>query len=301
MGFLSWDQSIGTIIELPCACAFQVITSFAEQVIPHGHAWEMDVDTPTDPPEPEPVDLSDARGWELAFSLTRTTESSLLAAFRAVPRVDPYFGYLAASALQVLATWRPSLHDVPVFLRRLADPLISHPHLRQLPFSNRFTPVVTDRLPRPRQKAFTTYQPMSYYDILTASAIQEILEWLSIEHSNMVALNDFGPDVRRVPYPLSSLGFGIAVEPHDVLVIGQDQFLPPARDIIWDCRGFASGLPAVPMDFDAPVNSDLSSPYVQRILEFWPDQELLGFLIDGVDFQADLPLQIVLGPQLVSL
>ena len=51
MGFLSWDQIIGTIIELPCACAFQVITSFAEQVIPHGHAWEIDVDTPTDPPD----------------------------------------------------------------------------------------------------------------------------------------------------------------------------------------------------------------------------------------------------------
>ena len=117
----------------------------------------------------------------------------------------------------------------------------------------------------------------------------------------MVALNDFGPDVRRVPHALSSLGFGIAVQLHDVLVIGRDQFLPPARDIIWDCRGFATGLPAVPMDFDAPVNSDLSSPYIQRVLEFWPDQELLGFLIDGVDFRADLPLQIVLGPQLVSL
>jgi len=36
-------------------------------------------------------------------------------------------------------------------------------------------------------------------------------------------------------------------------------------------------------------------------LETWPDQELLGFLIDGVDFRADLPLQIVLGPQLVFL
>jgi len=57
MGFLSWDQVIGSIIQLPCACAFQVITSFAEQVIPPGHSWEMDVDTPTDPPEPEPVDL----------------------------------------------------------------------------------------------------------------------------------------------------------------------------------------------------------------------------------------------------
>ena len=166
----------GSIIELPCACAFQVITSFAEQVIPHDHAWEMDVDRPADPPEPEPVDLSDARGWELAFTLTRATEASLLAAFRAVIRADPYYGYLTANALQVLASWRPSLLDVPAFLRRLADPHVSNSDLRQLPFSNRYTPVVTERLPRPRQKAFTTYQPMSYYDILSASAIQEILE-----------------------------------------------------------------------------------------------------------------------------
>ena len=97
------------------------------------------------------------------------------------------------------------------------------------------------------------------------------------------------------------MGFGQAVEPHDVLVVGQDQFLPPARDIIWDCRAFPQGLPAVPLDFDAPVSSDLSTPYIQRALATWPDQELLGFLIDGVDFKADLPLQIVLGPQLVSL
>jgi hypothetical protein len=62
MGFLSWDQILGTVIEMPCACAFQNITSFAEQVIPHGHSWEMDVDKPADIPEPEPVDLSDARG-----------------------------------------------------------------------------------------------------------------------------------------------------------------------------------------------------------------------------------------------
>jgi len=227
----------------------------------------MDVDTPTDPPEPEPVDLSEARGWEMAISFTRTTEASLLAAFRAVPRADPYFGYLAANALQVLATWRPSLLDVPVFLRRLADPHVSHSYLRQLPFSNRFTPVVTDRLPRPRQKNFTTYQPMSYYDILTADAIQEILEWLTIEHSNMAALDHFGPDVRRVPYALSSLGFGQAVETHDVLVIGQDQFLPPARDIVWDCRGFSLGLPAVPMDFDAPPLLVLT--FRARTYKFW--------------------------------
>jgi hypothetical protein len=142
-----------------------------------------------DIPEHEPVDLSDARGWELAITLTRVTEDNLVAAFNAVPRTDPYYEYLAANALQVLAAWRPSLFDVPVFHRRMADPLASHSDLRQLPFSSRFTPVVTERLQRPRQKAFTTYQPMSYYDILTTSAIQEILEWLTIEHSNMAALD----------------------------------------------------------------------------------------------------------------
>jgi hypothetical protein len=107
MGFLSWDEILGSIIQLPCACAFQVITSFAEQVIPTGHSWEMDVDTPTDPPEPEPIDLSEARGWEMAIAFTRATEASLLAPFRAVPRVDPYFG-----GDEVGVVWQP-LGDQP--------------------------------------------------------------------------------------------------------------------------------------------------------------------------------------------
>ena len=105
--------------------------------------------------------------------------------------------------------------------------------------------------------------------------IQEILEWLTIEHSNMAALDHFGPDVRRVPYALSSLGFGQAVETHDVLVIGQDQFLPPARDIVWDCRGFSLGLPAVPMDFDAPPLLVLT--FRARTYKFWNFGRIMSF------------------------
>jgi hypothetical protein len=86
------------------------------------------------------------------------------------------------------------------------------------------------------------------------------------------------------------LGFGQAADPYDVLGIGQDQFLPSARGIVWDCRGFQQGLPAVPMDFNAHVSSGLSSAYIQGVLETWPDQELKGFLLDGVDFRADLSL-----------
>jgi hypothetical protein len=62
MGFLSWDQILGTVIEIPCACAFQVITSFAEQVVPYGHSWETDEGGTVDISEHEPVDLPDARG-----------------------------------------------------------------------------------------------------------------------------------------------------------------------------------------------------------------------------------------------
>jgi hypothetical protein len=44
------------------------------------------------------------------------------------------------------------------------------------------------------------------------------------------------------------------------------------------------------MDFNAHVSPDLPSAYIQEVLETWPDQELKGFLIDGGDFNADLPL-----------
>ena len=88
----------------------------------------------------------------------------------------------------------------------------------------------------------------------------------------MVALKRFGPDVGRTPFAYTSLGFGQAADPYDVLGIGQDQFLPSARGIVWDCRGFQQGLPAVPMDFNAHVSSDLSSLYFQDASETWPDQ-----------------------------
>ena len=112
---------------------------------------------------------------------------------------------------------------------------------------------------------------------------------------------DYGPTVRRVHDATITLGYGLAVEPHGVLVIGQDQFLEPARGIVWDCRGFEFGLPAIPMDFAASPNSNLNTDYIESNLANWPDQELVGMPIDGVQFKANLPLQIVLGPHLTSL
>ena len=111
----------------------------------------------------------------------------------------------------------------------------------------------------------------------------------------------FEKTVKRIRGALHKFGFGQAIEPHDPLVIGQDQFLEQARGIIWDCRGFEHGLPAVPLDFSLAPSSDLNNDFILESLASWPDQELKGFLLDGVQFRADLPLQILLGPHLSFL
>lgn len=301
MDFLTWEMFKGSGVELYVATALQLVCSFAEQLIPEGQAWELPSTSEVDwGPQSEPVDFSNAVGWEQIVALTRQTEVSLGAAFAAVSHSDPHSTYLAECASRIFADTRPQLAHVPTYLRRLGDPLL-HKDASSLPFTNRFTPSETQRMPRARQRVNTSYRPRSYGDIIDADALSAILAWLHIEHSNMVAIAAFGPAVRRVPNALQVLGFGKAVQPHDVLVIGQDQFLEQARGVIWDCRGFEYGLPAVPLDFDAPVSSNLNDGFIQDELRFWPDQEMVGFILDGVQFKAELPLQIVLGPHLVSL
>ena len=81
----------------------------------------------------------------------------------------------------------------------------------------------------------------------------------------------FGKTVKRIRGAMHKFGFGQAIEPHDPLVIGQDQFLEQARGIIWDCRGFEHGLPAVPLDFSLAPSSDLNNDFILESLASWPD------------------------------
>eukprot|EP00965_Chrysotila_dentata_P127679 4222075-Pleurochrysis_carterae.AAC.1 len=46
--------------------------------------------------------------------------------------------------------------------------------------------------------------------------------------------------------------------------------------------------------------SPLTVPYVTSSLPEWPDARMISFLTHGVCFEADLPLQIVLFPHLIS-
>ena len=109
-------------------------------------------------------------------------------------------------ASQILSDNRPSTSDIPAYLRRMGDPHVHH-HAVLLPFSSRFDPTPTLRLPAPSQPA-SSYQPLSYADILEPEALRLIRDWLYIEHSNMVAIASLGPSVRRVPDAIAALGFG---------------------------------------------------------------------------------------------
>ena len=301
----TWEDIQGTPLEVPCAAAHFLVSTLVARVMPGGQAWSLPSTSEIDwgpgaNPSLGQVAHSSLQGWERAVALMEQAERSLFTALRAIPSIDPHFEYLSGCASRVFASTRPSFLDVPSHLRNIGDPV----HDRKaglLPFSHRFTPVRTKRLPKAQQKQTTAYRPRSFLEILEPDALQAIIDWLHIEASNMEAIQVFGAEVRRIPHAVRKLGYGVAIEPHEVLVIGQDQFLPAARGVIWDCRGFEFGEPAVPMDFDAPLNSQLSSKFIETELKEWPDQELVGMLLDGVQFKADLPLQIVLGPHLTSL
>ena len=291
--FLGWENVRDSSFDFACTSAHSVLSAMTSQ------PWPV-----RQYPSPSEIDwgpqILRLGEWERTIALSDQSDKALIAALRATSPADPNFKYLSECSERVISLDRPSFNDVPKYLRKLGDPL-NHPHVASLPFSSRFTPTSTARLPIASQERFSTYRPMSFGDIIEPEALKQIIDWLYIESSNMAAMAKFGPAARRVQNAVASLGYGIAIEPHEVLVIGQNQFLEPARGVVWDCRGFEHGLEAVPMDFAVAPESHLNNAFIASNLNDWPDQELVGMLIDGVQFKADLGLQIVLGPHLSSL
>ena len=198
----------------------------------------------------------------------------------------------------------PQGQHLPLKLRDPDDS--SDVGLKGRPFSARYSPVTTNALPQPQSQFASAFRPRGLADLLEPKALSRLHEFLAIQSSNLVAIRRFGTSVERAHDALRLRGFGRAVQHLDPLVIGQDEFVPAARGIIWDCRNLEEAGFCSPLEYATPPNSDLNSAY---ILERygptgttpWPDQELVSQVVFGVQFQADLPLQIVLLPHLVSL
>jgi len=84
------------------------------------------------------------------------------------------------------------------------------------------------------------------------------------------------------------------------LILGQSDFVEQARGVVWDLRRAAEGV-IEPVDFMAEAEGNLNVRLINQLLSDCPDLELRDHLQYGVDYKADLALQVVLLPHMSSL
>jgi len=197
-----------------------------------------------------------------------------------------------ASLSDYLSSWvdrvsEPPLSEVTPSLRNSLG-TYDDPRLDMLPFCERCIPPITDSLPRqPNQVAPTGFHPTSLRDLLEDVVLDELIPaWCEAQLRDLASYRLQGPAADRTH--------------NRVLAIGQDMFKPHARGIIWDLRRMEEGI-IEPLDFSKPIDTHLNLRFLRKHLSDFPDQELLSFLLEGIQFKADLEAQIVLIPHLISL
>ena len=292
----------GSPIEMACVTVTSLLSSLAARdvgpVRPDPPAPSLGPANQDRGPPASPAASLDA--WRRAADDMATVDGNLFDSLSAEASAHTLGYYLDACASRIMAVDRPLAAHTPAELRGPGDP-VSDDALSALPFSRRFTPTRTPRLPPPAPQQAATLRPHSFDDILTLEAQRSIHGWLRVEANNIAAMRRHGLNARKHPHAEATFGFGEAIQRHGTLVIGQEGFVEGAKGIIWDCRPFGLGLPAQPLRFDDAPHSSLHRDYLDSAFTDWPDQELVGLVSDGVQFRAEWPLQFVFSPQLQSL
>jgi len=185
--------------------------------------------------------------------------------------------------------------DVPPHLLDTL-PDFSDPRLDTATLTPQAHPIRTAWLPRPPRQppagADAPACPRSAWEMLTDTAQHRLSEWLEAARADLVILRDalargVDPDkvVRRRPRPIA---------------IGQSEMHPWARGRVWDCTLEAEPC-CVVADFHAPILENLAQDELSTRLRHYPDQTLVANLVDGARLDADVELQLVLVPHLLSL
>jgi len=161
------------------------------------------------------------------------------------------------------------------------------PSLATLDFPNpcpvAHTKPLSKPVPQPVPEGFS---PKSINDLLTPEAIASILKWVKDRLVYLRNIELHGPAATH--------------KSNVPLALGQSAFKLEARGIIWDLRRLNEGI-IEPVDFTKAISSHLNLDLLATELAQYPDQELLSFLLQGVQYKANVDLQIVLLPHLISL
>ena len=177
-----------------------------------------------------------------------------------------------------------------------APPSFADELIDSVPFAPITKPLKTSWIPlpphQPTPSAQTPACPASVWDMLLPAAQLRLKRWINASYLDLLGIHEqlsrgVAPRavVRTRPAPIA---------------IGESERAEWSRGRVWDCRLLSSPC-CVVADFHAPIESDLNLKRLHQRLAHYPDQALLSHLIDGVRFEADVELQTVLVPHLLSL
>ena len=188
-----------------------------------------------------------------------------------------------------------NIDEVPTALR-FSLPSHDDTTLEHLPLARIPPPIHSNWIPLPPQQMTAPDDAPacvhSVWDMLDAEAQAKTQRWLNESHKDLL-------NVR------AKLSQGTA--PHAIIrhrptpiAVGQSELRAWARDRVWDCRKLHSTCCHV-ADFHAPIDSGLNRDLLQSLLANYPDQALVAHLLEGVRLEADVELQTVLVPHLLSI
>jgi len=195
---------------------------------------------------------------------------------------------------QYLLDWVPQIDtapnaDIPPSLRGLSMSADDETAFVDVPF---YDPCPVQSIPKPTfpGKQRTSHRPRSIEQILYPWAIRKLAK----ELRPIIAIMKLDRDKLPVPDWLRAQ--------LKTIVIGQDGFLPEARGIVWDLRSKHPDGYFLPLDFEAPIDTHLHArAFFDALGDEYPDQSLRYQILNGALFFADLALQIVICPHLLSL
>ena len=243
--------------------------------------------------------------WHTLLHALHEHQEELRQRLRDVPTSDPHSTWLHETADCIGPI------DVSDFNAKLleADSDYSDPELSSEPFPEPYQPPDTHWLARSKQaEPPKHFKPTKLSHIFPAPNTRARIErWLKKAMHDIVNYHKYGRDAGR--------SF------NEVLAIGQDEFHPDARGVVWDLREADKGI-IKPLSFnptgnqpvvfdwvdangDHSVSTHLNLLYLAEqcrtgCLRDYPDQELLSQLFLGVRYKDDLELQLVLLPHLIS-
>jgi len=199
-----------------------------------------------------------------------------------------------AAGEALLEGWAERIRPPPqelLDLVRVQLPDMLAEDLLGLPFSPIYVPPVTAYLPRmPAQLSATApHCVRSAMELLEEPARRRAHVWLTRALDQLVCIEEHPPEYE-----------GCELLRPPPLVLGQEALAPWARGRVWDLT-FERAPCAVLLDVTLPIETHLNLPFLRKRLAGYPDQNLVSNLLEGIRFEADVELQTVLVPHLISL